>query len=722
MIQALAFSLALAVDLDRAPYLQSTSPTSTHVVWWTQEQSEGTVHWGAAGSDADQSRSSALGIAHDVEITGLAPNTTYDYRVEDGDGVVLGGGSITTSPAAGEPARMRLWAIGDSGTGGDHQRDVYDAFIGATNRELPLVMLHLGDSAYDSGTHQELSDNFFGVYAEFLGSATAWPTFGNHEAVSSASADQSGPYFEAFVLPAAGELGGMASGTEAYYSFDYGNVHVIVLDSSDSDREAAADMGQWIVRDLQANTLDWVIATFHHAPYSRGPRDSDENHDQIAMREELVPLLEDGGVDLVLSGHSHLYERSFLLDGAYETPTTDAGILVQSDGALGGDGPYTKPQGVTAHSGTVYVVAGHGGASTSGDGGHPVMAFDEQDYGSVLIDIDDDHMTVRNLRVDGVVSDEFTLVKGDDLVLHGPDGETDYEPGVVVPIEWTAIGDIGPVDVEWTCDGEFWQPLALGVDVSDSYLWTTPEIGTQAARVRISAGDESDTSDAPFGISRQHTEVAISNGAIWKYSDQDGELPPEWVDGDYNDSAWAQGPAELGFGDDDEATEIAAGQPTFYFRHTFSVDGSVLSANLTILFDDGAAVWLNGALVAVTSNIDVLDYEAYAEFGLGDNREEQFELAVSEFRPGDNTLAVLIKQADADSSDVSFDLALEVQVVDRLDDCPDQPQDTDETADTDDTDDTPQVQESDGCCSGDGSSALFLFLIPLFGARRFRGR
>ena len=189
---------------------------------------------------------------------------------------------------------------------------------------------------------------------------------GNHEGYTSDSASQSGPYYDAYVLPTKGEAGGVPSGTEAYYSFDHGNVHFVVLDSYESSRKVDGPMLTWLANDLAATTQKWIIAYFHHPPYTKGSHDSDKEKQLIEMRENANPILEAAGVDLVRAGHSHIYERSYLIAGYYKTPTkkSEGTILDAGDGAIAGDGAYVKTA-KGQKNGAVYVVAGHGGAGVS---------------------------------------------------------------------------------------------------------------------------------------------------------------------------------------------------------------------------------------------------------------------------------------------------------------------------------------------------------------------
>jgi hypothetical protein len=214
-----------------------------------------------------------------------------------------------------------------------------------------------------------------------------------------------------FSLPAAGEAGGVPSGTELYYSFDWANVHFVCLDSQSSSRAVGGPMWTWLESDLLASEQDWVVAYWHHPPYSKGSHDSDTELQLVEMRENFLPLLEAHGVDLVLAGHSHSYERSFLLDGHYGNSLTFGPSVLKDDGdgRPDGDGAYTKRPG--AHRGAVYCVAGSSGQVSAGPLNHPAMFLSALALGSVLLDFDDDRLDVSFLSSAATVLDSFTLVK-----------------------------------------------------------------------------------------------------------------------------------------------------------------------------------------------------------------------------------------------------------------------------------------------------------------------
>jgi hypothetical protein len=187
----------------------------------------------------------------------------------------------------------------------------------------------------------------FDVFPAMLRKSVLWSTLGNHDGYTADSASQTGPYYDIFSLPRSGEAGGLASGTEAYYSFDYANIHFICLESFETNRSTSGPMLTWLRNDLANTTQPWIVAFFHHPPYSKGSHDSDTEIELKEMRQNALPILENAGVDLVLSGHSHSYERSFLIDGHYGTSGTFSTAMKKNGGSgrENGTGAYRKPTG-----------------------------------------------------------------------------------------------------------------------------------------------------------------------------------------------------------------------------------------------------------------------------------------------------------------------------------------------------------------------------------------
>lgn len=415
-----AFAPAGAATLERGPYLQRIGPDGAVVRWRTAEATDTRLDWGAVAGAPDASYLEPTPTTeHRVELAGLAAETTYYYLAGSSTEWLAGGDAdhaFRTAPAPGASRPLRLWAIGDSGEANAGQAAVRDAYLADAAGAPTDVWLLLGDNAYDTGTDAQYTAALFTPYAAILRSTAAWTVYGNHDSYSSDAATLTGPYFESFSLPRLGQAGGVASGTEAYYSFDRGPLHVVVLDTAESTIGAGAPMLQWLEADLAANRRPWTVAALHHPPYTKGSHDSDDPADSGGImgvvRATLLPLLEAHGVDLVLSGHSHVYERSFLLDGHYgDSSTLDplSMVLDGGDGDPAGDGPYVKAPGT--HGGTVYVVAGSSARLGSGPLDHPAMAVGIASLASLVIEIDGDRLTARALDDQGVEIDRFVLIE-----------------------------------------------------------------------------------------------------------------------------------------------------------------------------------------------------------------------------------------------------------------------------------------------------------------------
>jgi hypothetical protein len=406
----------------RGPYLQIGTPSGVTVRWRTDVASASRVLYGTAvGSLAANVQSATLTTEHEITLTGLAADRRYYYAIGTPTSVLEGDDaahSFQTSPAPGTAKPTRIWVIGDAGTGTGEQVAARDAFVRYTGPRPADVWLMLGDNAYDSGTDAEYQTKHFDMYRGLLRNTILWPTRGNHDIVSSGAGND---YYDFFSMPTAGQAGGLPSGTEAYYSFDYGNIHFVCLDSEGSDRSPGGAMATWLRNDVAATARDWVIAFWHHPPYTKGSHDSDDDADSGGrmrdMRANMLPILDSLGVDLVLTGHSHDYERSFLLDRHYgrSNTLTQSMKIDAGNGRETGDGAYSKATlGTGPHEGCVYAVAGSSGhiEPVGATLDHPVMVTSLLEVGSMVVDVAAGRLDARFIDQTGAERDVFTIVKG----------------------------------------------------------------------------------------------------------------------------------------------------------------------------------------------------------------------------------------------------------------------------------------------------------------------
>lgn len=405
--------------LARGPYVQMTAPDRATVRWRTDVPALSTLNYGTAeGALTGAVSGTVLKTSHELQVTGLSPDTRYYYSV--GNPVLASGPTyyFTTHPPADTVRPYRFWVLGDAGTGTATQtavRDTFYTYNGATKVDGVLL---LGDNAYETGTDTEYQTRFFNIYPTKLRNTVFWPCFGNHDAGSASSGTQTGVYYSNFTMPKLAESGGVASGTAAYYSFDYGNIHFVCLDSEGSSRSGTGAMAQWLQADLSANWRDWTVAFWHHPPYSKGNHDSDnpaaDSGKMKDMREIFVPILESFGVDLLLFGHEHAYFRSQFVDGHYGTSNTFNAATMLKQAGFGDpavDGPYLKTSG--AHSGAVFTVAGSSGKQDVFTRSMPVLALALNEAGSVVLDVNGRQLTSRFLNSTGVVRDTFSILHND---------------------------------------------------------------------------------------------------------------------------------------------------------------------------------------------------------------------------------------------------------------------------------------------------------------------
>jgi hypothetical protein len=175
----------------------------------------------------------------------------------------------------------------------------------------------------------------------------------------------------------------------------------------------------WLRSDLAAAAsvpgLRWRIVIFHHPSYSFGHHNSDIRVEGTQMRANAGPILEAYGTDLVLFGHSHDYERSYLIDGHYGLSSTFTNCMKLNGGSgrPSGSGPYVKPAGFASRAGTVYAVVGTSAQSNGvvWTSTHPAMYTTQATFGSLVLDITDTTLDARFVSSSGAVTDSFRIEK-----------------------------------------------------------------------------------------------------------------------------------------------------------------------------------------------------------------------------------------------------------------------------------------------------------------------
>ena len=410
-----------SVNVNRGPYLQKGSSNSMVVRWRTATPTETVINYGTAlGLLTSTYSDLTLKTEHEAELTALSANTIYYYELANNSTVIVPESSnmyFKTHPVIGSSQPVTFWALGDAGTANSDQRAVRDAYYNYIGSNVTDGILFLGDNAYNDGTDSQYQNAVFqNMYEDKLKNSVAWSTLGNHDGYSADSNSQTGPYYDIFTFPTNGESGGLASGTEAYYSFDYANIHFIVLESYETDRSVGGAMYNWALNDLQNTTQQWIVAMWHHPPYTKGSHDSDTETELIQMRQNFLPMLESNGVDLVLSGHSHSYERSYFLNGHHGTSSTfNSGTMTvgangAGDGKVDGNGAYVKS--TSSPDGAVYITAGSSGKVTGTLTSHNAMYASLYQLGSCILEVDGSTLDLKFITDSGAITDYFTIQKG----------------------------------------------------------------------------------------------------------------------------------------------------------------------------------------------------------------------------------------------------------------------------------------------------------------------
>ncbi|WP_198034380.1 purple acid phosphatase family protein [Dyadobacter tibetensis] len=427
------FLMGTQPELLRGPYLQKATPTSITVRWRTNVYDRSRVMYGTKFNQPEYFvDDSTLVAEHKIELNNLKPNTKYYYTIGNLADTTLQGNEdnyFVTLPEYGSDQLIRIAGFGDCGNNSINQIKVRNAMEQYIADKPLTAWILMGDNAYSDGSDAEYQLKFFNNYKDnLLKKYAVFPSPGNHDYRDYPSAsfkDQHKmAYFQNFTMPTAGECGGTPSGTQAYYSYDIGNTHFLSLDSYGQDAndtymyDVLSGQAEWVKEDLKANKSKWVVAYWHHPPYTMGSHNSDTEDDLVAIRENFIKVLEDLGVDLIICGHSHVYERSRLIKGHYgmeETYDPKKHEISSSTGLYNtskNSAPYLKNS--NNNQGTVYVVSGSSGALGGHKDGYPhnAMYYSENKVGgAVVLEIQGNQLELKWVCSDGEIRDQFTMMK-----------------------------------------------------------------------------------------------------------------------------------------------------------------------------------------------------------------------------------------------------------------------------------------------------------------------
>jgi len=280
--------------------------------------------------------------------------------------------SFQTAPVTASETPFTFVAIGDYGRSGNEPvRDqlLLDSF---------QFIVTTGDNAYNNGRYNEFDTRVFQVYGDIFSQVGLYPTLGDHDYGS----DEGAPYLDLFDLP---DQAWRAADKERYYSFDYGNAHFVALDSigplGEDDQDASDDMFDWLRDDLSQTNQVWKIVFFQAPAYTGFSQTSQ-------VRQKLTPIFEEYGVDLVLTGHSHLYERSW--------PMLDDEIVIEG--------------------GIIYLITGAGWQSTFDCTNGSWVAYsycgDDNNLGMYArISVNGNSLTIDGIDQNGTLRDSITISK-----------------------------------------------------------------------------------------------------------------------------------------------------------------------------------------------------------------------------------------------------------------------------------------------------------------------
>ncbi len=245
---------------------------------------------------------------HKVVVSGLEAGKTYYYTVGD-KSTRCTVCSFTTNPGRGEPVSFLVYADVQASNAENFEKGakvvkaVYDLY--------PDIDFTTSMGDYVNDCTNEEWDYYFDKFSFIDRNTTNAPVAGNHDG------NLRWNWFDSMFNLGAAE--GSDTITGVYYSFDYGDAHFAVLNTNDM-YPMSQQQQNWLQNDMNASGAKWKILMLHRSIYSAGKHTN--KPDSSIMRNVLVPLIDELGIDLVIGGHEHCYVRTYPVTGDGVMPET----------------------------------------------------------------------------------------------------------------------------------------------------------------------------------------------------------------------------------------------------------------------------------------------------------------------------------------------------------------------------------------------------------------
>lgn len=318
----------LLANFVRGPFVQGASTNSINVIWKTPVHATSIINYGKTPSLGEMAMSSNMVTNHVARLDGLEPTTLYYYQVASSADGKTARSPVQTFSTFAMSGPLTFAVIGDTGTGLRAQHEIATVIRNAQ----PDLVLHAGDVVYPSFLDVLADARCLSVYGEHMRNVPYFFCLGNHDLYSTHAS-----YLRTFHLPTNNVplQVHLAENTspEHYYSFDHGDAHfsVLLIPYLDQYELKFGDPQYlWLKADLEASQKPWKFLLFHHPMMTSSlHRNDDKNGNGLLDAREVLdvvlPLARQNGVQMVFTGHDHVFERSNPIDGVYSIVTGAGG-------------------------------------------------------------------------------------------------------------------------------------------------------------------------------------------------------------------------------------------------------------------------------------------------------------------------------------------------------------------------------------------------------------